>query len=267
MFWVNGEPATQVSVSDRSFQYGDGCFTTILTRNGKPEFWQFHKERMQACLELLEIALPDWRQVLQWLEKAALPEPQAGLKLHISRGTGGRGYSPSGTSSPQITISNFAYPQHYSDWQRRGVELGICQRRLGHNPLLAGHKHNNRLEQVLIKSEADKLGYQDALVFDIQHKVIETTMANLFWVKDDVLYTPDLSDCGVAGVARRRVLQLAESAGIESQTGQYGKQPIFDADEIFMTNSILTVAPVCKIADKTFQIGSLTRNFQRKYSS
>ncbi|WCE30635.1 aminodeoxychorismate lyase [Vibrio sp. SCSIO 43137] len=267
MFWVNGEPATQVSVSDRSFQYGDGCFTTILTRNGKPEFWQFHKERLQACLDLLEITQPDWQQVLLWLEKAALTEQQAGLKLHISRGACGRGYSPLGICTPQITISHFAYPQHYPDWQSRGVALGICQRRLGHNPMLAGHKHNNRLEQVLIKSEADKLGYQDALVFDIQHKVIETTMANLFWVKDGVLYTPDLSDCGVAGVARRRVLQLAESCGIELKIAQYEAEHVYKADEVFITNSILTVAPVCKIADKAFQIGSLTRDFQRKYSS
>jgi len=48
MFWINGEQSDLVSVSDRSFQYGDGCFTTMLVKQGQIQYWQYHLDRMEA---------------------------------------------------------------------------------------------------------------------------------------------------------------------------------------------------------------------------
>lgn len=56
MFWVNGVPQTHVELGDRSFQYGDGGFTTILTQNGELVYWQEHIERMKSCLDVLKIS-------------------------------------------------------------------------------------------------------------------------------------------------------------------------------------------------------------------
>ena len=131
MFWVNGLPQTHVSLGDRSFQYGDGCFTTIKTKYGQLEHWQAHIERMQACLKTLQIPFPDWNTVFDWAMLAVLNDEAAGIKIHISRGCGGRGYSPSGIDGPVVTISNFAFPFHYAQWQENGVQLGICETRLG----------------------------------------------------------------------------------------------------------------------------------------
>ncbi|MDF4799551.1 aminotransferase class IV, partial [Vibrio parahaemolyticus] len=96
MFWVNGVPQTQVSLGDRSFQYGDGCFTTIQTKNGELEYWQAHVERLEACLKTLHIPLPDWSIVSEWAHLATLKDEHAGIKIHISRGIGGRGYGTKG---------------------------------------------------------------------------------------------------------------------------------------------------------------------------
>ncbi|MCV5391118.1 aminotransferase class IV, partial [Escherichia coli] len=82
---------------------------------------------------------------------------------------------------------------HYVDWQQNGVNLGVCEARLGIQPLLAGHKHNNRLEQVLAKAEIEHSNFADAVTLNVQNHVIETTMANLFWVKDNKVYTPSLN--------------------------------------------------------------------------
>lgn len=267
MIWVNGEPSATIPADDRSFQYGDGCFTTILTATGEPLDWALHTQRMQSCLDLLNIASPDWERVKLWVEKAASSALRAGVKLHVSRGSGGRGYSPTGAHNVVVTISSFAYPAHYLNWQQQGVSLGICPSRLGHSPLLAGHKHNNRLEQVLLKAEADKLGHQDALVLDIQDNVIETTMANLFWLKDEVLYTPNLSLCGVTGIARYKVLQEAKAIGLTVNVADYVLADIMAADEVFMTNALLTVAPIINIDHQSFVIGSKTRYFQETLTS
>lgn len=267
MFWVNGQPASMVSLSDRSFQYGDGCFTTILTKKGEIQQWPLHIERMQSCLDLLAIQMPDWEQVKAWLDKAALLETVAGLKLHISRGEGGRGYSSVGAGSSTVTISSFSYPSHYLDWQKKGVDLGVCQLKLGIMPLLAGHKHNNRLEQVLLKREMDQSEFQDGVVMNIYDHVVETTMANLFWSKNGALHTPSLHLSGVAGIIRKVILNIAQDSGLEVSIGDYSLSHLLDADEIFITNSILGVAPVTKIDKSLFPIGAITRHFQENLHS
>lgn len=267
MFWLNGQPADSISLLDRSFQYGDGGFTTVLTDHGKLCQWSYHKQRMQACLAALAIEQPDWRQVEQWMMQAASLDSKAGLKLHISRGEGGRGYSPTQVSAANVTISDFAYPAHYPQWHQQGITLGVSQVKLGLNPLLAGHKHNNRLEQILVKADLEKAGAMDGLVLDLNNHVIETSMANVFWRKDDQLYTPSLAMSGVAGVARRLVLEFVQSAGMSVAIGQYDLSHILDADEVFITNSLLGAVPIRAIESHTFPIGTLTRRIQEMLAS
>lgn len=267
MFWLNGEPADSVSLMDRSFQYGDGCFTTMLTRKGQIQYWSKHIERMNACLDALYIPRPDWNQVEQWLALAAKEDDKAGLKLHISRGQGGRGYSPTQVGTPNVTISAFPFPSHYEKWTETGIELGIAKTRLGHNPLLAGHKHNNRLEQVLVKAEMDQQTLLDGIVLDIADRVIETSMANLFWVKNDRIYTPDLSFAGVNGVMRRVVLQQAQDSGFECEIGHFHLDQVLSADEIFISNSVLGVAPIHTVSSTPFNIGKITKRIQEMIDS
>ncbi len=268
MFWVNGIPQTHVSLSDRSFQYGDGCFTTILTKRGELVFWPEHVSRMEACLKALQISSPDWQVVFKWANQASLPDQYAGVKIHISRGNGGRGYSPVGIKAPVVTVSNFDFPGHYTQWQESGVNLGVCETRLGIQPLLAGHKHNNRLEQVLAKAEIEGTEFADAITLNVQNDVIETTMANLFWVKDYNVYTPDLSLSGVAGVMRRKVLEYLSENSFEVEVGAFALSEVLNADEVWLCNSLLGVAPVRSITTSNqkieFPIGKLTKRLQGK---
>ncbi|WP_117233288.1 aminodeoxychorismate lyase [Vibrio maerlii] len=265
MYWLNGTQADSISLTDRSFQYGDGCFTTILVKAAEPQWLTFHIERMEACLKVLGIPVPCWAEVIQWLSKAAIDAPLSGLKLHISRGSGGRGYSPSGVMNPDITISAFDYPQHYHSIQSQGIELGLCEAKLGINPMLAGHKHNNRLEQILLKAEMDRVGLVDGVVLDIHDHVVETTMANLFWCKDKTIYTPSLEDCGVSGIVRRLIIQDAEQLGHKAVIGKFDLDHLANADEVFISNSILGVAPVIKVGQYQFRRGPMSRQYQERY--
>ncbi len=267
MFIVNGVCCESISVTDRSFQYGDGCFTTMLTREGHIAHWSKHVDRMNACLDALFISRPDWTQVESWLAQAVRNDRKAGLKLHISRGEGGRGYSPTHVASPNVTISDFIYPAHYEQWSEQGLKLGVCERRLGHSPLLAGHKHNNRLEQVLLKAELEQHSLADGIALDIDDNVIETTMANLFWLKGATLFTPCLDKAGVSGVIRRVVLEWAQAEGIETQIGEYKLADLLNADEVFMTNSILGAAPIRAIDSHQFDIGKTTQRIQEMIDS
>ncbi|WP_299135858.1 aminodeoxychorismate lyase [uncultured Vibrio sp.] len=286
MFWVDGESQQTVDISDRSFQYGDGCFTTMLVQGGQIQHFHDHQRRVDECLKALRISELDWDVVNVWLDSAlqhiqnnALHETEnrhetnkphdekAGIKLHVSRGSGGRGYSTKNIAKPTITISTFDFPSHYSAWQDSGVELGVCQQALGLSPLLAGHKHNNRLEQILMKDEMDQANEVDGVVLDISGNVIETTMANLFWRKGNIIYTPQLTQSGVAGVMRKQVLTALNQAELSVTISDYCLSQLMQADEVFMTNSILGVAPVTRISETQFNIGTVTRSLQGQLNS
>jgi 4-amino-4-deoxychorismate lyase len=264
MYLVNGEVVDHIDATDRSFQYGDGCFSTILTKYGQLQQWRFHQERIEACLNVLSIPLPDWSLVQLWIDKLCLSDAYAGIKIHISRGSGGRGYSAGGMVTPTVTISSFPYPSHYENLRQYGIELGICQNRLGLNPLLAGHKHNNRLEQILLKREMDRLGFIDGVALDLNDQVIETTMANIFWCKNGTLYTPCLTHSGVAGVQRRAILELAQSEHQRVEIGGFSLDQLCGADEVFISNSILQIAPVVRIAESRFSIGEVSRFYSER---
>lgn len=266
LFWLNGQPADSVSLTDRSFQYGDGAFTTMLSKSGQLVEWAYHRQRMQACLDTLFIPQPDWSQVEAWLLHAASDASLAGLKLHVSRGEGGRGYSATQVSAPNVIISDFAYPAHYQNWQQQGIALSVCQTRIGINPLLAGHKHNNRLEQILVKAELDRRQCLDGVVLNVSGDVIETSMANLFWRCGETLYTPNLDESGVAGVARRRVIEWAKQNQVGLHLGKLTLSDLLSADEVFITNSVLGAAPVTAIDSYSFSIGNLTRSIQEMLS-
>lgn len=269
MVWINGVVQDWVSVGDRSFQYGDGCFTTMLVNSRRIEHWPYHQQRLEQSLKALSIPYPNWTQVESWLDDALLEskETHSGIKIHISRGNGGRGYSSQGLNSPTVTISTFAYPSHYRQWQEQGIQLGLCEQRLGLNPMLAGFKHNNRLEQILLKQELEKQGLVDGVVLDLNDHVIETTVANLFWFKQGVLYTPDLQQAGVAGVMRRYVIEQAKAMGTTVQVSCYKLSDLMSADSVFITNSLLGIAPVNAIGNARMASSESITELQKRVLS
>ena len=265
MYLINGCKQQTTNVSDRSFQYGDGCFTTMLVKNGKIQFWQQHLERLQHTTIKLAIAPPDWDKVEQWANQLIERDKSLmGIKILLSRGSGGRGYASEGCHDTQVVISAFDYPEHYLQWQSEGVELGVCETQLGLNPLLAGLKHNNRLEQVLIKQEISLLGFDDCVVLDIANNVIETSASNIFWVKDQILYTPVLNQAGVTGILRAKIIHFASQLNIEIKRVEAALDELYHADEVFMTNALMGIIPVVKIASRCYQPSDVTAQFQEK---
>ena len=239
-------------------QYGDGCFTTMLVEQGQIRLWPYHLARLQKTVDVLAITPPDWQAVTDTVHALAptlcapetvtsVPVDKAGIKILISRGSGGRGYSPTGCHDTQVVISTFGWPEHYSQWQQDGITLGICQQRLAHAPMLAGLKHLNRLEQVMLKREVEQQGGVDAIALDIDGNVVETVASNLFWRRGDQVYTPDLELSGVAGVMRRHVIELLKAMGYHTRLVKAPIDSVLAADEVFITNALMALVPINEI--------------------
>lgn len=265
MAWINGVESDSVSVSDRAFQYGDGCFTTVLVEEGSPRLWPQHLKRLQNTLLKLNIAAPDWSPISRTVMSLAQNYPEKGvIKILISRGAGGRGYSPAGCQQTQVMISDFAWPAHYETWQQEGIELGVCQQRLGLVPMLAGLKHLNRLEQVMLKQEIEANGWLDAVVLDIHDHITETCASNIFWRHGQILYTPELSQAGVHGLMRAHVCELAKELGYCLEFVKSPLDALLCADEVFITNALMALVPVTKIQSETYDERSASEAIMKR---
>ncbi len=262
-FWVDGSPADMAPVSDRGFQYGDGAFETIRVVRGMIPLAAFHWQRLaRACQRL---SLPFSHEELDQQLNPILAHKATGvLKVMVTRGSGGRGYNPEGAPGRMI-LGWFAMPEYPEDWREQGIEVKVCQTRLGHSPALAGLKHLNRLEQVLARGEWQGNGSSgnvgEGLMLDLHGQLIEGTMSNLFLVDSGVITTADLSLCGVAGVMRQWLLDASpwrDKAQVRSLT----LDDLWHAEEVFVTNSVMGIMPVSRCDDNVWAVGSLTRSIQ-----
>jgi 4-amino-4-deoxychorismate lyase len=171
----------------------------------------------------------------------------------ITRGVGGRGYSPEGAANPRFIITYHTIPIHYTLWRTDGIKLTISPITLACQPLLAGIKHLNRLEQVLVKHALAKTDYDDAIVCDTQKNIIETSAGNLFWYKDNVWYTADHSESGVEGVMRNKVLAVMQEKGLLCQVVRADISDLFCSQELFVCNSLMMLVPVVSLFNPVTQ--------------
>ncbi len=259
---VNGEPVDRILISDRGLHYGDGLFETIAVRNGRCEFWDAHVERLNEGCARLRIPLVDTDTLRTEAHRLTQAASTCVLKIIITRGSGGRGYRAPTDPAPTRILMTTAWPDHPPDNSRSGVEIRLCETRLGTNPVLAGLKHLNRLEQILARLEWNDDSIGEGLMLDQRGRVIEGTFTNVFMLANGVLRTPALDNCGVAGVMRDVILEIARESGRICEVTAIESNELNQADEIFLTNSLIGIWPVRKLQDRRYAPGPVTRELQ-----
>ena len=259
--WVDGRPATELPLGDRGLAYGDGLFETIAVRHGRAVMLPRHLARLAEGLRRLAIDLD--LVALETELQAFFAELGEGVaKLIITRGDGLRGYAPPQPARPRRILLGNPLPSYPAANAEQGVRLFSCRTRLAEQPLLAGLKHLNRLEQVLARGEWQDTGIAEGLMRDTSGRVIEGVFSNLFLVRDGVLLTAELSRCGVAGVMRAEVLEQAARLGIPCEIRDIGFDELLAADELFLCNSLYGIWPVRELASSVWPAGPLTRKLQ-----
>ncbi len=256
MMLINGVVTNELLATDRAVQYGDGLFETIAVFKGEPRAWHRHMKRLSTGCAKLGIPQPDTTLIeteVQQLYKAyGQGQGKLVLKIIISRGSGGRGYRPgteSSLESPTRILTLYPWPEHVSGWHKHGVHLHVCETRLSCNPALAGIKHLNRIENVLASSEWSDKDVVEGLMRNMDGDVIEGTMSNIFAVFDGHLRTPVLQNCGVSGIMRARVIEAAVELGINVDKCRISLDELYNADEVFICNSIINIAPVRQLGN------------------
>jgi 4-amino-4-deoxychorismate lyase len=253
---------TTLSTQDRGLLYGDGLFTTIAVADSRPLLWERHWQRLRDGCRRLAIALPARQEIERGLADTCADQRRGVAKCIITRGVGGRGYRPLPQLKPSVLWRRHAWPDYPAAYFHDGVALRLCRLRLGQNPALAGIKHLNRLENVLARGEWDEAGIAEGILRDSSGYVVGGVMSNLFCSRAGVLYTPELSRCGVAGVMRAALLELARAEGMEIQIQRLRLRDLARADEVFISNSLLGLWPARRLGRWQWPVGAISRRLQ-----
>lgn len=251
------ERLDSLSPHDRSFCYGDGLFETIRVIAGRPVLMAEHWARLSVGCELL--GLPD-ESIWRAHTSAFLADRRDGiLRMHVSAGSGGRGYGRPSPCQPILVLQWFDEPLQAPS----AIRIGEASLALAEQPALAGIKHASRLEQVLLRRELSAMpGCREAVVYDQSGRVVEGVFSNLFFVRNGQLHTPALSRCGVRGVLREALLSACAEQALPVCMGDFRRDDLLSADSIFFVNSVNGLWPVTQWHDKAWRIDAITRQCQ-----
>lgn len=171
----------------------------------------------------------------------------------------------SGSNSVNVAIAAWEWKSYFtpgvsgiklmwSDWIRPAPNMA---------PVLA--KANGLyIIGTLSKNKAELSGYHDALMMDYRGYVAECTGANIFMVKNGVLYTP-IADCFLNGITRQTIIEIAHSHNIPFVEKHIMPSEMLIADEIFVTGSAVEIQPVIQIGETQFSIGKVTMQMMAEY--
>lgn len=245
---INGRMATRVAALDRGLSYGDGVFRTLRIAGGRPRWWQDHMAKLAEDCVRLGLICPERARLEQDLSRLA-PLPDNGiLRLTVTRGEGPRGYRP--PPSSRCTRILACWPTEPPGQNPEELTVRVCDLRLGYQPALAGVKHLNRLENVLARAEWSDPATQEGVLLDQDGRVVSGTMSNLFIWRDGRLQTPRLHLCGVAGVARSRLMRLAPTLGIHCEERDIDLDALLRAEEVMLSNSLWGLRRVARLDDR-----------------
>lgn len=263
-WYQHGIRIDNVPIDDRAVQYGDGVFETIAVRDACPRFWELHVARLSLACDKVGLTMPAPNILLRDLENAlARTATNTGFctaKIVISCGGHERGYRRPANTRVNSRIGIFADSTPDDRAYAAGVPVRMCETIVASQPRLAGIKSLNRLDQVLARREWSDPGIFDGLMCDDDGNLVCGTRTNLFVVRENHIETPKLDRCGVAGIMRRRVIDLLAGNNIRVTETVIGSEEFASFDEVFLSNSQVGVVPVRRCGNHTWAVGEATRS-------
>lgn len=266
---------SKANALDRAFNYGDGCFTTMYSYDGDVFLKDRHLDRLKRDCNVLGISI-DTDALDCYLNKlcVVLRKYTASarvIKIHVSRGIGGRGYDLPGVTNPNVlfTLHKTRKFDPNNITQTPTFRIAICPFYLAKQPILAGVKHLNRLEQVMAKKFLlSKPDCDDFLMCDESKRVIEATAANVFYCENGHWFTPSLSDCGVSGVMRNAFIEFLRRDEQFITEKEIQLETILNADCVVLTNALRFITMVDELVfeGSVYRFESNIENLKQTFS-
>ncbi|MBI3835110.1 MAG: aminotransferase class IV [Planctomycetes bacterium] len=259
----------RASVFDGGWLHGAGLFETMRAQNGRVFRLEAHIERLRNSA----------KTILQPLERESLPSAAiceelltrnmldaARVRLTVTAGSmleGGEG-----GLSPTVCLTAAPLSEYPAELDETGVQVAVCEYKVSPNDPIAPHKTTSYLPRLLGLREARRARCVEALWFTTRHTLAEGCISNVFVVRGGTLATPPLDTPVLPGITRGIVLDLARKEGIESEETDLGIHDVLNADEVFITNSIMQVLPVVRVEKSEIsgsRVGEMTGRISKAY--
>ncbi|MEH6940668.1 aminodeoxychorismate lyase [Bacillus sp. JJ722] len=267
-YYLNEEKVT-ISPFDHGFLYGMGLFETLRIYDGHPFLLDDHLERLQRGLQEMFIEMTILKEEMvdilqQLLIKNGLKH--ARVRINVSAGVGVVGLPNQPYRKPNmlVFISPLQEPSEYVQ-EKSAVLLQVVRNTPETSVRLKSHHYGNN---IAAKMEMKNHPEAEGIFFTKEGYVSEAITSNIFWVKQGVLYTPDISTGILPGITRQLIIRIAKKEGLKVEEGCYLIEDLLQADEVFLTNSIQEIVAVNQLVDYTRYKGtegSITNLLFSKY--
>jgi len=259
--WINGEILAEtkavINVQNESVRYGYGLFETIRIYQGNPFLLARHLKRMYQSIKILDYTPTYPESVITFAAKKL---------ININRISDGVLRILSTPDDIWITTSpHITYEEKIYETGINAMITNVCRNET--SPLVC-LKTLNYLDNILAKRKASSLDFGEAIFLNSQGYIAEGSVSNFFLIKNNRLITPDLTQGILPGITREVILELAHQNNIPAEEREVTKEELFDADECFLTNSLMEIMPLVKVDN--LQIGSgcpgtITQLFHQQY--
>ena len=270
---VFSEEEKIIGPANRGLRYGDGIFETIKFKNGNLILAEQHFERLWNGMEAFQFSVPVHftREKLS-IEINALVKKnklkEARVRLTIIRSDGGI-YDPK-NDSPNYIIEAIKLHEDNGNLNINGLQICMYEDAVKSIDKFSNLKTNNYLPYFMGAKFAKRQHCNDAIILNNKGNICDTTIANIFIIKDKTIYTPTLSEGCVAGVMRTWLLQTLEKLDYQIVETQITKSFLLDADEAFLSNSIYNIRWVGALENTNYtnvEIQKINELLQRKQAA
>jgi branched-chain amino acid aminotransferase len=256
-------PANQeiVTAGNRGLRYGDGLFETIKLVNGQMPLFPLHAERLLQGLATLQMTMPEnftpgyLQQSILGLCEQNHCTAAARIRVMVFRGNGTL-FSVE-AAHPSLVIQAEPLPDAYMALNDKGWQIDIYPDVQKSCDLLSNLKSNNYLPYVMAAMHAQRCSLNDCLVLNAHGRICDATIANIFWIHNNYICTPPLTEGCVAGVMRRYLLGQLQQAGYTTLETACTENELLEADEVFLTNALYGIRWVRQFREKIYT-GQLT---------
>lgn len=268
-FYNSNEPL--ISANNRSFRYGDGFFETMKIINGKIVLKKLHFERLFSSLELMQFEKPDFltpdffEDQIKILAEKNNHSKIVRIRLMIFRGESEL-YGEQ-NNFPNYIIQTWERSEAFNQLNKEGFVIDIFKDARKACDNYSHIKHNNYLPYVMAAMWANKNHLNDAFVLNAHGRIADSSIANVFMVKDGTVKTPALSEGCVSGVVRKYLLRCLREEGIPVEETAITVEELLQAHELFLTNAGYGTRWVRKCGESEYSNSFSERLYKQYFTS
>jgi branched-chain amino acid aminotransferase len=236
-----------VPLQSRALRYGEGLIETMFFNNRKIRLCKLHYERLRNSLQTLHFPEHTVAEFEKEIAKTIIANqsPERGiLRAEF--------FMNEALHELQYWIEFIPVKEDHIRWKKQGLRIGISSKAIKSGDSISHLKHSSRLVYVVAKHEAVEQDLDDILITNAAGNIVESTISNIFIVKDKTIFTPPLSEGCISGVMRRLLLGKGTIEGMKLEEQIIDKQALEAADEVFLTNAVRGIQAVYSINDKVY---------------